>query len=134
MWIFGPLGAPTSSAATAPLSSVAASDVIESPSTTSTTGRVSDSPGAVATLSISMTSPTATFCCLLPLRTIAYTATHSPRWFLECRGPRVSPGAHVTTDGGGSASTRRGGVQARRASTLRAGQDPGQNGSTSALA
>src|SRR5690606_36974801 len=24
-------------------------------------------------------SPTATFCCLLPLGTIAYTATHSPR-------------------------------------------------------
>src|SRR4051794_3767484 len=132
MTILGPLVAPSTSTVTPALSRPEA--VTFSPSTTITTGRVSDSPGAVATLSISMTSPTATFCCLLPLRTIAYTATHSPRWFLECRGPRVSPGAHVTTDGGGSASTRRGGVQARRASTLRAGQDPGQNGSTSALA
>src|SRR5215212_6935054 len=74
MTIFGPLVAPTTSAVTNALSRVAASDVIESPSTTSTTGRVSESPAAVATLSISMTSPTATFCCLAPARTIAYTA------------------------------------------------------------
>src|SRR5690242_20925230 len=37
------------------------------------TGRVTESPTSWATLSISMTSPTATFCCWPPLRTIAYT-------------------------------------------------------------
>ena len=45
-----------------------------SPSTTMTTGSVSVSPTSVATLSISMTSPTATFCWVAPARTIAYTA------------------------------------------------------------
>src|SRR6478672_4120652 len=135
MTIFGPLVAPRTSTVTPALSSEERSLVTFSPSTTITTGRVSDSPGAVATLSISMTSPTATFCCLLPLRTIAYTATHSPRWFFEMSGSaRLAGGAHVTTDGGGSASTRRSGVQARRGSTLRGGQHPGQNGSRSALA
>src|SRR4051794_7332994 len=38
------------------------------------TGSVTESPTSWATLSISMTSPTATFCCWPPLRTIAYTA------------------------------------------------------------
>src|SRR5690606_27410194 len=68
---------PRTSTATEALSRPVA--VTVSPSTTITTGRETDSPTAVSTLSISMTSPTTTFCCLLPLRTIAYTATHSPR-------------------------------------------------------
>src|SRR4051812_26593246 len=74
MMILGPLVAPRISTVTEALSSDLASEVIFSPSTTRTTGRVTESPAAVATLSISMTSPTATFCCLAPARTIAYTA------------------------------------------------------------
>src|SRR3954452_24712095 len=72
MTILGPLVAPRTSTVTPALSSPDA--VTLSPSTTITTGRVSDSPTPVSTLSISMTSPTATFCCLLPARTTAYTA------------------------------------------------------------
>src|SRR3954463_3204097 len=74
MTIFGPLVAPRTSTVTDALSSAFASEVTVSPSTTRTTGRVTESPAAVVTLSISMTSPTATFCCLAPARTIAYTA------------------------------------------------------------
>src|SRR6476646_3802114 len=76
MMIFGPLVRPVTSTGTLALSRPVA--VTFSPSTTITTGRVRVSPAA-AIASISMTSPTATFCCLLPLRTIAYTASHSPR-------------------------------------------------------
>src|SRR4051794_4232481 len=72
MTILGPLVAPSTSTVTPALSRPEA--VTFSPSTTITTGRVSDSPTPVSTLSISMTSPTATFCCLLPARTTAYTA------------------------------------------------------------
>src|SRR6478672_9693660 len=72
MTILGPLVAPRTSTVTPALSRPDA--VTFSPSTTMTTGRVSDSPTPVSTLSISMTSPTATFCCLLPARTTAYTA------------------------------------------------------------
>src|SRR3954451_7304461 len=72
MTILGPLVAPRTSTVTPALSRPEA--VTFSPSTTMTTGRVSDSPTPVSTLSISMTSPTATFCCLLPARTTAYTA------------------------------------------------------------
>src|SRR4249919_2119722 len=72
MMILGPLVAPSTSTVTpAPSRPVA---VTVSPSTVITTGSVSVSPTAASVLSISMTSPTATFCCLLPARTIAYTA------------------------------------------------------------
>src|SRR6478735_5153679 len=74
MMIFGPLVAARTSTVTLALPSFLASEVTVSPSTTRTTGRVTDSPTPVVTLSISMTSPTATFCCLAPARTIAYTA------------------------------------------------------------
>src|SRR6478735_1768645 len=77
MMIFGPLVRPVTSTVTLALSRPVA--VTLSPSTTITTGRVRVSPAA-AIASISMTSPTATFCCLLPLRTTAYTASHSPRY------------------------------------------------------
>src|SRR4051812_19841118 len=72
MMILGPLVAPSTSTVTPAFSSPVA--VTLSPSTVITTGRVSVSPTATSVLSISMTSPTATFCCLLPARTIAYTA------------------------------------------------------------
>src|SRR6188768_3481131 len=72
MMILGPLVAPSTSTVTPALSRPVA--VTVSPSTTITTGRVNDSPTPVSTLSISMTSPTATFCWVAPARTIAYTA------------------------------------------------------------
>src|SRR5689334_4559897 len=72
MMILGPLVAPSTSTVTDALSRPVL--VTVSPSTAMTTGRLIDSPTAVETLSISMTSPTATFCCLAPARTIAYTA------------------------------------------------------------
>src|SRR6478735_3073889 len=72
MTILGTLVAPSTSTVTPALSRPEA--VTVSPSTTMTTGRVSDSPTPVSILSISMTSPTATFCCWLPGRTTAYTA------------------------------------------------------------
>src|SRR4051794_19989348 len=74
MMIFGPLVAPTTSTVTLAWPSASAPAVTLSPSTSITTGRLTVSPTAWATLSISMTSPTATFCCWPPLRTIAYTA------------------------------------------------------------
>src|SRR6478735_798688 len=83
MMIFGPLVRPVTSTVTLALSRPVA--VTLSPSTTITTGRVRVSPAA-AIASISMTSPTATFCCLLPLRTTAYTASHSPRYELLVSG------------------------------------------------
>src|SRR6476646_5539775 len=99
MMIFGPLVRPVTSTVTLALSRPVA--VTFSPSTTITTGRVRVSPAA-AIASISMTSPTATFCCLLPLRTIAYTASHSPRsgllvnsaelWGLRATPPMVRRG------------------------------------------
>src|SRR6476661_2013122 len=79
MMIFGPLVRPVTSTVTLALSRPVA--VTLSPSTTITTGRVRVSPAA-AIASMSMTSPTATFGCLLPLRTTAYTASHSPRYEL----------------------------------------------------
>src|SRR5690242_14165379 len=72
MMILGPLVAPRTSTVTAALSRPV--EVTFSPSTTITTGRLRDAPATSSVLSISMTSPTATFCCLLPLRTIAYTS------------------------------------------------------------
>src|SRR4051794_28466755 len=74
MVIFGPLAAPSTSPVTEAELSASAPVVTFSPSTSMTTGRLTESPTSWATLSISMTSPTATFCCWPPLRTIAYTA------------------------------------------------------------
>src|SRR5690242_7328670 len=74
MSIFGPLVAPRTSTVTDAFCSASAPAVTLSPSTSITTGRLTDSPTSWAILSISMTSPTATFCCWPPLRTIAYTA------------------------------------------------------------
>src|SRR5215207_7385251 len=73
MLIFGPLVRPRTSADTATLASAAASAVTVSPSTTRTAGNDTVSPTWSVRLSISMTSPTATFCWVPPLRTIAYT-------------------------------------------------------------
>src|SRR5689334_738206 len=72
MTIFGPFAPPRTSAVTEDLARPV--EVTFSPSTTRTTGSVTDSPTPVAIWSISMTSPTATFCCVLPAFTIAYTA------------------------------------------------------------
>src|SRR3712207_1305676 len=93
MMIFGPLVRPVTSTVTLALSRPVA--VTVSPSTTITTGRVRVSPAAPIA-SISMTSPTATLCCLLPLRTTAYTASHSPRYrttggYLLVLGLRTTP-------------------------------------------
>src|SRR5262245_54049850 len=74
MSILGPLVSPMISAVTLTLASFLASAVTLPSSTRSTAGSSSDSPGRASTLSISRTSPTATFCCWPPLRTIAYTA------------------------------------------------------------
>src|SRR5680860_970247 len=71
--IFGPLVWPRTSALTFTLASMSASTVTVSPSTKRTAGNETDSPSTDETRSISMTSPTATFCCWPPLRTIAYT-------------------------------------------------------------
>ena len=73
-----------------------------SPSTVITTGSVSVSPTAASVLSISMTSPTATFCCLLPARTIAYTAVSfvGLRTLQVCRSEIVGPeGARTSGEG-----------------------------------
>src|SRR3954467_9645580 len=74
MVTFGPFVAPRTSTVTDAFASASAPAVTLSPSTSITTGRLTESPTPWATLSISMTSPTATFCCWPPLRTIAYTA------------------------------------------------------------
>src|SRR5215510_7543303 len=74
MSILGPKVSPRISAVTLTLASFLASAVTLPSSTSSTAGSSSDSPGRASTLSISRTSPTATFCCWPPLRTIAYTA------------------------------------------------------------
>src|SRR5690349_19949289 len=80
MVIFGPLVRPRTSADTATLASAAASVVTVSPSTTRTADSATVSPTASVRLSISMTSPTATFCWVPPLRTIAYTVDLTLCW------------------------------------------------------
>src|SRR5699024_91795 len=69
----GPLAAPRISAVTLTLASDAGSEVTVWPSTISTAGKVRLAPTSPATWSTEMTSPTLTFCWLLPLRTMAYT-------------------------------------------------------------
>src|SRR6476620_7436225 len=124
MMILGPLVAPSTSTVTPALSRPVA--VTVSPSTVITTGSVSVSPTAASVLSISMTSPTATFCCLLPARTIAYTAvSFVVKELLVCRPEIVGPGsgARPSVRADGHAGTHRG-------SMLRGACRGPQNGST----
>src|ERR1700712_5720611 len=66
---------PTTSAVTLNPARACASVVTVLPSTTSSAGSVMLSPTALGSFSTSTTSPTATLCCLPPVRTTAYTAT-----------------------------------------------------------
>src|SRR5215213_4070022 len=122
MWIFGPLVAPRTSAWTSTLDSASESEVTVWPSTRRTAGSDRLSPGAVATLSISMTSPTATFCCWPPLRTIAYTSDSLSSVGLHLGGVRRRVRA------GGRLRLEDGHAEARQQSSLRISPSPGQNG------
>src|SRR5215470_11478753 len=74
MLIFGPLAGPTTSAVTSYLLSSAASLMTVPSSTTSSAGNVTlDPASSSASLSTVSTSSRATFSCLPPQRTIAYT-------------------------------------------------------------
>src|SRR4029079_2961829 len=88
MMILGPLVAPRTSTVTPALSRPVA--VTVSPSTVITTGSVSVAPTAASVLSICLTSRTAPFCCLLPARTIAYTAVSFVGRNFWSAGPRSS--------------------------------------------
>src|SRR3954469_15166254 len=94
MLILGPLVAPRISALTTYLDSSAAALTTLSPSTTSSAGNVTDAPASPASLSTVSTSSTATFSCLPPQRTIAYTAEPFP-----CARLRrtLAPGLHRKT-------------------------------------
>src|SRR6266511_1786565 len=72
MRIFGPLVCATTSPVTEILASSAASVTRSAPSTTSTADSDTASPGAPASFSTSITSPSATLYCLPPVLTIAY--------------------------------------------------------------
>src|SRR3954470_8472534 len=78
MLIFGPLVAPRISAVTSYLATSAGALTTLSPSTTSTAGSVTVEPISPASLSTFSTSSTATFSCLPPQRTIAYTGGTFP--------------------------------------------------------
>src|SRR5512139_1978661 len=78
MLILGPLTAPMISAVISYLASSAGALTTLSPSTTSSAGNVTDEPASPASLSTVSTSSTATFSCLPPQRTIAYTAEPLP--------------------------------------------------------
>src|SRR3954468_604067 len=95
MLIFGPLVRPRTSADTATVASAAASDVTVSPSTTRTAGKDTVSPTLSVRLSISMTSPTATFCWVPPLRTIAYTVDLTLCWIGSSYGACTDLAAHT---------------------------------------
>ncbi len=84
--------------------------VTVSPSTASTTGRVRVSPTGVETLSISMTSPTATFSCFAPARTIAYTTAVS---LIINVCPKVSGLQHTQLSGGTPGASRNGAPRRR---------------------
>src|SRR6266536_1279605 len=120
MLIFGPLVRPRTSADTATLASASASVVTVSPSTTRTAGSDTVSPTWSVKLSISMTSPTATFCWVPPLRTIAYTVDLTICWFGSSYG-----GLHRPASGPHKHGTR----NARRRSSLRVRSQTGQTGS-----
>src|SRR4051812_19268232 len=117
----GPLVSPRTSAVTEAPESRLGSDVTSVPSTSSTTGRVTDSPAAWPTRSISTTSPTATFCWPPPLRTIAYTANP----LLAARSPlrtRVTCSAER-----GACHPRSKRVRTRQRRSLRRAAQAGQN-------
>src|SRR5215470_3722173 len=118
MLIFGPLVRPRTSADTATLASAAASDVTVSPSTTRTAGSDTVSPTLSVRLSISMTSPTATFCWVPPLRTIAYTVDLTLCWIGKLYGGLHRPGG----------PHKHGTRNARRRSSLRVPSQTGQTG------
>src|SRR6476646_7294499 len=127
MMILGPLVAPSTSTVTPALSRPVA--VTVSPSTVITTGSVSVSPTAASVLSISMTSPTATFCCLLPARTIAYTAVSFVGLRKSCpAGPRAS-----APEGRGRVAGQGGHAGAHRGSMLRGARRTPQNDSGAPL-
>ena len=73
MVIFGPLVGLTTSAVTLTLASLPASLVTVEPSTSRSGVRSMLSPASPFTLSMMRTSPTDTFSCRPPARTIAYT-------------------------------------------------------------
>src|SRR6478735_398175 len=99
MRILGPFASPRTSAVTVTAASAAASDVTAASSTSSRTGSLMVPPAGSATRSVEITSPTATRCCLPPLRTIAYMAGR----LLDCFGGlgqrfglrHVAPGIHA---------------------------------------
>ena len=104
-----------------------ASEVTFSPSTSRTTGSVTESPTSLATLSISMTSPTATFCCWPPLRTIAYTAdslSSSDYKFNDL----VQPRSRYVVRRGAVRAGHTEGARARRGSSLRKSTCPVKTG------
>src|SRR6476646_3916558 len=72
MLIFGPLACASTSAVTAIAASWSASCVTFSPSTRSTAGSETSSPGAAGSFSTDTTSPTDTRYCLPPVLTMAY--------------------------------------------------------------
>ena len=93
-----------------------------------TTGRVTDSPTSWATLSISMTSPTATFCCWPPLRTIAYTADSLSSSDYEFGSARPAHAHRSRTTGrAGSGADTHGRRSEHRGSSLRTAAAAGQN-------
>src|SRR6476661_1226689 len=125
--IFGPLVAPRTSTVTDAWDSLSASEVTFSPSTRSSTGSDTESPTPWVVLSISMTSPTETFCWVPPLRTIAYTATHSP---VVCSIGTPGGRARVTVSVGKGERAAAHDVAARaprQGSSLRNDPEHGQN-------
>src|SRR5690349_3419593 len=92
MLILGPAASPTMSAVTWYRPTSAGSLMTRSPSTTSRAGSVMLEPTSPGSLSTVTTSSSATFSCLPPQRTIAYTRELSlPLRFLACLGTPVSP-------------------------------------------
>src|SRR3954468_7623651 len=73
MMILGPLACSTTSAVMLAFASAPVSVVTDSPSTRSTAGSVTASPGPAASRLTVRVSPTSTLCWWPPARTIAYT-------------------------------------------------------------
>src|SRR5437764_1335916 len=100
--ILGPLTAPRTSAVILYLASSATALTTFWPSTTSTAGNVTVEPTSSISLSTLSTSSTATFSCLPPARTIAYTANPFVVIPAPGQGPTSSCGRRRHTDGSGS--------------------------------
>src|SRR5581483_5041993 len=99
MLILGPAASPTMSAVTWYRPTSAGSLITRSPSTTSRVGSVMLSPTSPASLSTVTTSSSATFSCLPPQRTIAYTRELSLSLGLFLALPSVPRNSGVTTAG-----------------------------------